>query len=175
MPKSSDEDDAGLMHSLPGIRKLEFDRVDLHQQKPRASIRIRKPPAAADAALLAQLDSSSVSHFASEQWFQHGIQKKLQKKIRMGLINIGATLDLHGYRQQKALAELEDFIQQALQTKLKFLLIIHGKGVRSQSRAKLRPMVQLWLQQHPDVLAYCPAQEKDGGYGASYVYLKNII
>ena len=100
------------------------------------------------------------------------MQKKLKQRIRMGQLPIDAILDLHGYRQQQALEALRSFVQEALRIDARLLLIIHGKGFRSESQAVLRPLVQHWLAEQSMVLAYCPAQPADGGSGASYVYLK---
>ena len=52
------------------------------------------------------------------------------------------------------------------------LLVIHGKGYRSETEAVLKPLVHRWLAEQPSVLAWCPAQARDGGAGASYVYLR---
>lgn len=170
MPKSFDNDEPGFMQSLKGIRKLEFDRVDLHQQKPRGKMHV--PHTQASDSLESYNLSDQAAASTPEQWFQHGMQKKLQRKIRMGLMPVEATLDLHGYRQQQALDELRLFLQQSSSAQLRVLLIIHGKGFRSESQAKLRPLVQHWLQRQANVLAFCPAQPRDGGSGASYVFLK---
>ncbi|MCP4232040.1 MAG: Smr/MutS family protein, partial [Aestuariibacter sp.] len=43
---------------------------------------------------------------------------------------------------------------------------------RSDKAAVLRPLVHHWLSQQNFVLAWCPAQPRDGGSGASYVYLR---
>ena len=173
MPKSLDDDAPGVMQSLKGVRKLEFDRVDLNQQKPRGTPKAPVPQAQNPDPVKFHSVPDTMAASPPEQWFQHGVQKKLQRKIRMGLLPIDATLDLHGYSQHQAIDQLVEFLQQALNAQLRFLLIIHGKGFRSQSQAKLRPLVQHWLQQQPNVLAFCPAQSRDGGSGASYVYIKN--
>lgn len=174
MSKPFDDDDSGLMHSLQGVRKLEFDRVDLNQQKPKGKVRIQKAYNPVSDSQNKHSISGHKIEPASEQWFKQGMQRKLQKKIRMGQMPVDASLDLHGYHQQQAIAELEIFFQRAQALRLRFLLIIHGKGFRSESQAKLRPLVQQWLRQQSNILAFCPAQAHDGGSGASYVYLKAI-
>jgi DNA-nicking Smr family endonuclease len=83
-------------------------------------------------------------------------------------------LDLHGYNQQQATTALIEFIDQALSSDFKFLIVVHGKGHRSDKDAVLKPLVQNWLSQQSMILAWCPAQPKDGGSGASYVYLKSL-
>lgn len=172
MSNSSDNDDSGFMESLTGIRKLKQDRVDLYQQTPRKTKTIQKQRVsdsdeAADYSVIGSNPENT-----PESWFHHGIQKKLQRKIKMGQFPIQAVLDLHGYRQHEAGRELDLFLHHALESQMRFLLIIHGKGFGSQSQAKLRPLVQYWLYQQAMVLAFCPAQGRDGGTGASYAYLK---
>jgi DNA-nicking Smr family endonuclease len=55
---------------------------------------------------------------------------------------------------------------------LRQILVIHGKGYNSEQEAILRPLVQRWLEEQQFVLAWCPAQPRDGGNGATYVYLR---
>jgi DNA-nicking Smr family endonuclease len=102
-----------------------------------------------------------------------GLQRKLQRKIRQGQLAIEDSLDLHGYNQKQATATLVQFLQQALASRFRMLVIIHGKGSRSGNDAVLKPLVRHWLAQQSAVLAWCPAQPKHGGDGASYVYLRN--
>ena len=170
---SSDKNEESIMQSLVGIRRLKNDKFDLYQNTPRKKQSIKSHQN------LDQPDSAfqSVSHnipsTTLESWFHHGIQKKLRRKIKAGQLNIDTMLDLHGHTQREATQELELFMQYAVNSQARFLLIIHGKGFNSQSEAVLRPLVQHWLSEQNIVLAYCPAQAKDGGSGASYVYLKN--
>ena len=170
-PNNDDDQIPGFMESLEGIRKLEHDRVDLYHDRPKKSVRIHKHPVDNPKPNLQPSHQDVVSSQAS--WFQHGIQRKLQQRIQRGHLPIEAELDLHGYRQHEALPALQEFIDHALKNGLRFAIIIHGKGFRSQTQSVLRPLVQNWLHDHPAVLAYCPAQPKDGGKGASYVYLQS--
>lgn len=173
MPKSVEDDGPGFMDALKGIRKLEFDRVDLNQQKQKPNVRLQPAHPYDSLPSINKSDPGDVSLPPTEQWFQHGLQQKIKKKIRTGLFQVDASLDLHGYRQQQAVYQLGLFLQQCMASGFRFLLIIHGKGSRSGSDAKLRPLVQQWLRQQSNVLAFCPAQPRHGGSGASYVYLKN--
>ena len=174
MSKNSKDDIDSFLQAIKGVRPLQQDRVNLFEQKPKSRLHISK----ADKGLNPQHSLQSISDEIPEQtadsWFHHGLQKKMQRKIRMGQLAIDDVLDLHGSRLQQAQRELDQFVQQALQQRAKMLLIIHGQGYRSQGTAVLRPMVQHWLSQQTMVLAYCPAQIRDGGIGASYVYLKNL-
>ena len=109
---------------------------------------------------------------APEEWFNAGIQKKLQKRIRQGSFPIDNHVDLHGFRLAAATRTLQSFIKSATFYQQKLVLVIHGKGLQSKQGPVIKPMVLDWLHHNPAVLAYCPAQIHHGGQGASYVYLR---
>jgi len=176
MSNSSDQDKkhddhSGFMESLGGIRKLDSDRVNLYQDLPQKKpVQDQSSPTFSRQAV--RENSFDDGEPNAKSWFHHGLQKKLRQRLQMGKIPIEAQLDLHGYRRQEALEQLSFFMRQALDTHLRLVIIIHGKGYRSHGESVLRPLVLHWLSQQPWVLAYCPAQPRDGGHGASYVYLR---
>ena len=172
MSDKPDEDAKGIMESLVGVRQLKNDKFDLYQDTPRKKQVIKTHRDFNLVTTAFQSVSHNVPTGIKESRFHHGIQKKLRRKIKLGQISIDAMLDLHGHSQYEAINKLELFMQYAMNTQSRLLLIIHGKGFNSQSEAVLRPLVQHWLSEQSMVLAYCPAQAKDGGAGASYVYLK---
>jgi|LGOV01.1.fsa_nt_gb DNA-nicking Smr family endonuclease len=103
-----------------------------------------------------------------------GIQQKVQKKLRRGEFPIEDILDLHGYTTVEAKTAIQDFLYECLRQHIRYILIIHGKGYRSDQKIPvLKTHVAYWLPQHKDVLAYSSAQVKDGGTGAIYVILKS--
>lgn len=116
-----------------------------------------------------------------------GQDRLIARKLRKGSYTIQATLDLHGQTQEEAYDSLQRFIRWALQQKLKLVLIITGKGVRTQSFSEmknkeetpvgvLRQKVPQWLEntaQFPGVLSVSTARPEDGGKGALYVELRS--
>lgn len=165
----NDDDDSEFADLIPGVRRLRNDRINVYQQrKPRKPVARRKDPD-----LETTLNYPSEATPISASHFNTGMQTRLQRKIRQGQIRPEASLDLHGYRQSEALEELAQFIGNALQRGMRLVIIIHGQGYRSQSDAVLKPLVQRWLASQSQVLAWCPAQPRDGAAGASYVYLRS--
>ena len=165
---SDDEDDdfAGLMR---GVKRLRHDRINVYAQ------RARKPPSPL------RQDSPDYRHPppaapesapASAVYFDAGLQKKLQRRIRQGLVRPEASLDLHGYRRVDAIDALDAFLERARDSGQRMLVVVHGRGYRSAGEAVLRPLVHRRLAERGDVLAWCPAQPRDGADGASYVYLR---
>ena len=164
----SEDDDSELARLIPGVRRLKHDKVNLYTQRPRTR---RELPARRSPAIIEDR-VSGLCGSPGDSYFNPGLQIKLQRKLRQGAIRPEATVDLHGCRQAEAVTLLQDFFDEARRRRYRMLLVIHGKGYRSESEAVLKPLVQRWLADMPRVLAWCPAQARDGGSGASYVYLK---
>ena len=105
----------------------------------------------------------------------HRIQKNTFRKLKKGQFSVGAELDLHGMTMADAQSALARFLQGAREKNIRCVRIIHGKGHGSSNQGpKLKPMVNQWLQQRSEVLAFCSARPTDGGTGAVYVLLKSL-
>ena len=98
-----------------------------------------------------------------------GYQKNKFKKLKKGDLNIQDELDLHGCSAYEAEVMIGVRIPQWQLNNQLVILIQHGKG-----KGILKKLVDDFLQNDPNVLAYHSAQPKDGGTGAVYVHLKNI-
>ena len=164
----NDDDDSEFANLVPGVRRLRQDRVNVYRHRAEKPSLPTTPAPASER----QEPFDDPLPPGRESYFNPGLQKKLQRRIRQGLIRPQASLDLHGCRRQEALDSLEAFIDDAQQRGLRMLIVIHGQGFRSQSDAVLKPLVRRWLGEQPQVLAWCPAQPRDGAAGASYVYLR---
>jgi DNA-nicking Smr family endonuclease len=164
----TDDDESEFARLLPGVKRLRNDRINLYRQRGSK----KSPPRASREEIDRHTDFPADSLPARDTRFDSGLQKKLQRKIRQGLIRPETSIDLHGYRQTEAVQALDSFIAEALQRRLRMVLVIHGQGYRSQSDAILKPLVQRWLENQSQVLAWCPAQARDGAAGATYVYLR---
>ena len=102
-----------------------------------------------------------------------GVQKKVFKKLRQGRYIISDELDLHGLNVKQAKKLLLHFLEITIQIKGSCVIIIHGKGHRSNNKKPIiKQQTNHWLKQHPRVLAFHSAQPKDGGTGAVYVLLR---
>lgn len=103
-----------------------------------------------------------------------GLQRKNIRRLKRGEFPVESVLDLHGLRSHEAAQHLEDFISTTLNAGLRCVLIIHGKGYRSENRGGvLKPFTVNWLKDIAEVLAFCSAVPRDGGTGAVYVLLKS--
>jgi DNA-nicking Smr family endonuclease len=104
---------------------------------------------------------------------QHLIPRKRFFALQKGEIPWEKKLDLHGLTSSHAADKLLQCIRESTHQGLRCLLIIHGKGGRNHEEAPiLKNLVNHWLSQIPQVLAFHSALAKDGGAGAVYVLLK---
>jgi DNA-nicking Smr family endonuclease len=101
-----------------------------------------------------------------------GMPNATLKKLRHGHWPVVAELDLHGLDRYTAQERIALFLHRAQQHG-QCVRIIHGKGFGSNGEPVLKRMVRSWLKYHPQVLAYCEAEERFGGTGALMVLLKS--
>jgi len=166
-------DETRFVDLMVDVKRLDNSRINVYQDQIKNKVSVKKhtsisPPDFSDTNYqsLVLIDGS---------FFHSSITKQQQKKIRQGAMMVDGRLDLHGYNQQQASKELLQFVEYALSAHFQFLIVVHGKGSRSEHQSVLKPLVHHWLAQQKMVLAWCPALPKHGGSGASYIYLRHQI
>jgi DNA-nicking Smr family endonuclease len=107
------------------------------------------------------------------EFARSGIAARTLAQLRRGSIAPTATLDLHGYKAKPAQLALHEFLHQCRAQGERCVRIIHGKGRGAHDTAPvLKSIVNHWLREQPQVLAFCSAPPNNGGTGAVYVLLK---
>jgi DNA-nicking Smr family endonuclease len=146
--------------------------VLLPKPRPRPTVRSRF-----DKQLLADDLSDHLPHtFAADEplSFQRpGLQRQAMRQLKRGGSIIEDELDLHGLTVAQARPLLVAFLNHARSSGLRFVRVIHGKGLRSSDRGGvLKGLVASWLMQRDDVMAFHEARPADGGSGAVLVLLR---
>ncbi len=101
------------------------------------------------------------------------LYRVLRLRLKRGQIAWEAGLDLHGYSLDEARLELEGFLKEAVGSRMRCVLVVHGKAWGSTADYPvIKSHVNAWLREWPTVLAFCSAKESDGGTGAVYVLLR---
>jgi DNA-nicking Smr family endonuclease len=98
-----------------------------------------------------------------------GLDRRSAERLKRGQLPVAARLDLHGLTQHEAHAALSAFIAEAQGAGRRAVLVITGKS------GVLKSAVPRWLNEpaiRPRLLAFAPAQPKDGGAGALYLLLR---
>jgi DNA-nicking Smr family endonuclease len=102
-----------------------------------------------------------------------GFDRRRLRALRRGEIEPDLELDLHGLRREEAHRALRTALREALAGGARCVLIVHGRGMRSESEPVLRASLAEWLAEAPHgprVLAFTPAEGRRGG--ATYVLLR---
>ncbi len=95
------------------------------------------------------------------------------KKRNYKRMKIQETLDLHGYKINSAKVALSDFIKTCKRRKIEKILIIHGKGLHSETgESILRSTVKDFLVNCPEIGEIGHPSEKDGGFGATWAIIR---
>lgn len=104
-----------------------------------------------------------------------GVNRAQLAELRRGQIRAEATLDLHGLTTADAVPALDRFLLESARLRRRCVLIVHGKGTRSDGVAVLRELVLDHLTSAASGLvhAFAPAAPADGGAGASYVMVRS--
>ncbi len=177
-PRIDDQDRQEFRNAVGKVRRIRNQQVELNTPLPKPRLR-KIPRHERDAAtvkpdlLSDQFHPQEIAAEESLLFLRAGIQHTLARKLRKGQFPIEADLDLHGMITSIARMSVSRFLDQAQDHHARCVLIIHGKGYRSQdSGPVLKVKLNNWLQQRHDVMAFCSAQPQHGGNGAVYVLLK---
>ena len=106
------------------------------------------------------------------EWKKVGVQNAVYDHLRRGGYPIQASLDLHRKTVKEARTLIFNFLQTASAKDHRNLLISPGKGELSKTPGRLKSYVAHWLEQHPEVIAFCSAQKQHGGVGSVYVLVR---
>jgi DNA-nicking Smr family endonuclease len=117
-----------------------------------------------------------------------GVDGRSAERLRRGLLEPEARLDLHGFTEAAAHRALITFLRSAHLRGHRLVLVVTGKGGKPQdphapfdlelnarSRGVLKSVVPRWLAEPslaPVIAASREAHRKHGGAGALYVYLR---
>lgn len=175
MPKKISDEDSKLFRSLMrDVIPLESDKV--HHSPLQTSNQNKKfisSKSTKERLFLSDHISHPVSADKYLSFTTSGIQPRYFRRLKNAQLPIEATLDLHGLTTDEARDAFQKFMQNCKNQGLRVILIVHGKGHRSQAQhPRLKNLINSWLHQLPYILAFCSAQPKHGGTGAVYVLLK---
>ena len=116
-----------------------------------------------------------IRHGERVEGLAQGIDRQHLLRLRRGEWRVERRVDLHGLTAPEARRELVSELQDAVAEGVRCVLVIHGRGLHSESGPVLRDGVLTWLTAPPlaqRVMAFASALPRDGGPGASYVLLR---
>ncbi|MEM6908524.1 MAG: Smr/MutS family protein [Pseudomonadota bacterium] len=142
-------------------------RKEAAKRPARASVKVRKVPAAPPAPALSPE--------------QAGLDGHWERKLKAGRITPDLTLDLHGHSLDTAYARITSSLDQARAMGARVVLVIAGRerpvdpADRASKRGAIRAKLLDWLAAGPHadaIAAVRRAHRSHGGDGAVYLVLK---
>ena len=106
------------------------------------------------------------------------IPPEFAERLHRGDFSIQAHIDLHGMGTGQAKEAFENFLNAAIISGKRAVLIIHGRGISSPGEPVLKNKVNEWLTRshwRKWVIVFTSAQSYDGGAGATYVLLRHRL
>lgn len=176
MTTDNDKKDS-FAKAMEGVTPInQPNRVQHPQTKPSARPKRTKMEENNELAdMLSEPDDLSSIQTDDELFFtRNGLQNKVIKRLKRGEQTAQAELDLHRLTKLEARQEVLQFLNYCSENNFKHVRIVHGKGFGSKGKIPvLKTLINHWLRQCDEVLAFCSAQPRDGGTGALYVLLRN--
>lgn len=102
-----------------------------------------------------------------------GFDRRRLRELRSGGIEPDFEIDLHGMTRADARRELRAVLRKAIESGARCVLIVHGRGTRSEAAPVLRNALPEWLGEEPhgaSILAFAASESRRGG--ATYVLLR---
>lgn len=178
MTKLTDEEKALFAQAMADVNPIHpsTQKVSIQSDKKQPPlVRKKRTPQSANISTKELFEEPAEKVSAHESLFfqRYAMSKSDLKALKSGSFRYNWTIDLHGYTELEAEKQLLSFLNDALQHRQKHLLIVHGKGYHSDTdQPILKNLVNQVLRSWPNIIAFCSAKPKDGGTGATYVFLK---
>ncbi len=172
------QEDLELFQQMMGdVKTITHDTVELKKAHQVTEAQLAKREAAVS---LADHDPEALSIDHAPmlkpddmlEFKRDGVQDGVYRKLRLGKYPIQAHLDLHRKTLKEGRSEVIQFIRQCMAMDIRTLLIVHGRGERSNPPALMKSFVSHWLTQISEVQCAHSAQRLHGGTGAVYVLLR---
>ena len=103
------------------------------------------------------------------------IPPEIFRRLHGGYFSIQDHVDLHGLNLTAAKAHVDGFLEQAIASGKRAVLVVHGRGKCSPGAPVLKRNLSRWLvsgRWKRWVIAFTSARSCDGGTGATYVLLR---
>ncbi|ELH0896057.1 DNA endonuclease SmrA [Vibrio fluvialis] len=172
------QDDFDLFQQMMGdVKPIKHDTAELKKSCSVSEAQLAKRQAAVSLSD-GDPDYLSIDHAPMIkpddliEFKRDGVQDGVYRKLRLGKYPIQARLDLHRKTLKEARDEVVSFLKQCMTMDIRTVMIVHGRGEKSNPPALMKSFVANWLSQIQDVQCAHSAQRFHGGSGAVYILLK---
>ena len=170
--------DDAFREAMEGVERLDSHRLpDAPPGEPTPGQRRRRDAAVAqelepDPNYLYTGEVRAIDPYERFEWKKDGVQPAVFQKLKMGGYPVEGRLDLHRRTVEEARQEVYRFLAVCRGRGWRCVAILHGRGLRSPSPARIKSYVAHWMRQAPEVIACSSAPPRQGGTGAVFVLLR---
>lgn len=168
------EDREALERAMAGVAPLGGpERVAPAPGKPPPRVHARGASGREPRPLAGFLPEGDVEEHS--QRFAADLGRGPLRELTARPLRIALEIDLHGMTRAEALRVLEAKLDRAIETGIRVVRVVHGRGLHSEAGPVLRGAVRRWLETGriaPEVAAYRDAPPELGGRGATLVALR---
>jgi DNA-nicking Smr family endonuclease len=107
--------------------------------------------------------------------YVEGTSPLVLEKLRGGAFSVQKALDLHGFTSPQAFDAFHAFLEEAVQSGLRCVKVIHGRGLKSRRGPVLKERLKEWLvraMHRKWIVAFASCGMSAGGPGATTILLR---
>lgn len=178
MQDDDPNDPQHFLRAIGAVRRLEHEQAELDKPAPPSrALQTRADERQVLYDLLSDpVNATDLQPGDELRFWRPGLNRRVFRNLKRGRYRIEDELDLHGLFAREARQSVAAFLNEAREHEHLCVRIVHGKGHRSNAQGPvLKGLLDHWLRQRDDVLAFCSARPADGGTGAVYVLLKRPV
>ena len=170
-----------FLEAVQDVKPIQKDKCVGNKIRTRPPDDVKESPEAAIVGQLTSLVECGEGFVISDtpeyiEGTGYDVHPQFAGRLHRGDFSIQAHIDLHGQGVAEAKKTFEEFLNGAVKSGKRAVLIIHGRGLSSPGEPVLKNNVREWLTRghwRKWVIAFSSAQSYDGGAGATYILLRN--
>jgi len=170
-----------FLEAVQDVKPLQQDKCAANKIRTRPPGDVKESPEAAIVGQLTDLVECGEGFVISDtpeyiEGTGYDVHPEFAGRLHRGDFSIQAHVDLHGQGVAEAKKTFEEFLNGAVKSGKRAVLIIHGRGLSSPGEPVLKNNVREWLTRghwRKWVIAFSSAQSYDGGAGATYILLRH--
>jgi DNA-nicking Smr family endonuclease len=170
-----------FLEAVQDVKPIQQDKCAGNKIRVRLPDDVKESPEAAIVEQLTSLVESGEGFVISDtpeyiEGTGYDVHPEFAGRLHRGDFSIQAHIDLHGQGVAEAKKTFEEFLNGAVKSGKRAVLIIHGRGLSSPGEPVLKNNVREWLTRghwRKWVIAFSSAQSYDGGAGATYILLRH--
>lgn len=179
LPAATADDETLFAEAMAGVQPMQWQRVAEDAARPAPAPSVASPGDSETDRLRRLVALGQGFMVADTPEYMEGVgwcaPPEITRRLHRGDFAVQAHVDLHGLDRMAAREAFDAFMQEAVATGKRAVLIIHGRGLSSPAFPVLKTQVAAWLScgyWRRWVIAFASARLCDGGSGASYVLLR---